>query len=678
MTEKSKIGSRNLSKKIVSDGARFLVTAILTLSQLACSTLAVTINGSSQDRIQLKTESLFDSLKALDSDGDKKLTIQDKIPQKAKLTNARGDVLVLKGVYPLSILWQEVSLAKEKDQEFLEITKQQLLEPPLFRAEKLIRDSYWDELTRRLDRDGILAMYDSKTDEGSSQQNQLKLRLYIPHSDKQLLTYYRSFLPYWRSHGVKVDLIRLPQQITPGYVRQLDGRHGVLSLGYEGSNGQDLKPLPFVVPGGRFNEMYGWDSYFIALGLIESGKLDLAKSMVDNFVYQIEHYGKILNANRSYYLTRSQPPFTTSMIRAVFDQLKPNEQSKEWLRKSIRSAMKEYREVWMAVPRLDPKTGLSRYYGEGLGPCPEVEVGHYDEVMKPFVGTQQFSKAKNSRELIELISKSLIANPQLNIRDPNLREFFIHDRTMRESGHDTTYRWHDRAADFLTVDLNTLLFKTESDFLALLESGDLPEGGEFGSRDFWRKALEQRKAKMNKFLWNDELGFYFDWDLKNNVQSDFISATGFYPLWAGVADQAMAERAVKFGLSELEQAGGVASTALSSLKKYNYPVGQRQWDYPNAWAPHQILIWQGLLSYGHKSDALRLAQKWRDMIEMGIRDYNGTIPEKYDVVDRTHKVFAEYGNVGTDFSYITKEGFGWMNTSILLSGKILEEGPRID
>ena len=137
-----------------------------------------------------------------------------------------------------------------------------------------------------------------------------------------------------------------------------------------------LKGLPFVVPGGRFNELYGWDSYMESLGLIVNEKVHLAKSMVIHFCFCIKHYGKILNANRSYYLNRSQPPFLTDMALRVYDQIKHEPGALDFLRLAIRAAMKEYYIIWTAQPRLDPITGLSRYRPEGLGVPPETEATH--------------------------------------------------------------------------------------------------------------------------------------------------------------------------------------------------------------------------------------------------------------------------------------------------------------
>ena len=142
--------------------------------------------------------------------------------------------------------------------------------------------------------------------------------------------------------------------------------------------------MPYVVPGGRFNELYCWDSYFIVLGLLQDGRTDLARGMADNLLYEVRYYGKIPNANRTYYLTRSQPPFLTSIIRAVYES---GAADKNWLASALKTAMAEYQNVWLGKDRL-VKIGpyeLSRYYDSGSGPCPEVEPGHYDEQIQPWL-----------------------------------------------------------------------------------------------------------------------------------------------------------------------------------------------------------------------------------------------------------------------------------------------------
>src|ERR1700687_2859537 len=127
----------------------------------------------------------------------------------------------------------------------------------------------------------------------------------------------------------------------------------------------------YVVPGGRFNEMYGWDSYFIILGLIKDKRTDLAKGMLENFFFEIENYGAILNANRTYFFTRSQPPFLTSMIREVYEHPADKPLSKAWLAKAYGYARRDYK-LWIAAPHLAGDTGLARYEDIGEGPVPEM------------------------------------------------------------------------------------------------------------------------------------------------------------------------------------------------------------------------------------------------------------------------------------------------------------------
>jgi alpha,alpha-trehalase len=189
---------------------------------------------------------------------------------------------------------------------------------------------------------------------------------------------------------------------VPESAKQLESRCNVQvknlppSAGQLGKAGSDSIDPPgllylqnrYVVPGGRFNEMYGWDSYFIIVGLLRDGRLDLAKGMVDNFLFEVEHYGGVLNANRTYYLTRSQPPFLTSMIMAIYEAQKAaGHEDLGWLRKAYQLAGKEH-SLWTKAPHLAGATGLSRYFDFGEGPAPESlkdETGHYREVVAFFL-----------------------------------------------------------------------------------------------------------------------------------------------------------------------------------------------------------------------------------------------------------------------------------------------------
>ena len=239
------------------------------------------------------------------------------------------------------------------------------------------------------------------------------------------LEYYQS-VALERPH-LNLDVIQLPEVITPIYVKSINFHPGILSLALRkdwdpSTNMHVTRGAPFVVPGGRFNEMYGWDSYFEALGLLVDGRVELARSMTENFMYEIEHYGKILNANRSYYLTRSQPPFLTDMILQCLVKLRlkpewPSSRCRVWLLQGMRASIKELLSVWMTGSRLDGETGLSKYHTEGIGMPPETESTHFNHILEPFakkhhVDVEKFKEMYFNDEVIE----------------PDLDDYFVHDR----------------------------------------------------------------------------------------------------------------------------------------------------------------------------------------------------------------------------------------------------------
>jgi len=610
-----------------------------------------------------------------DIDGDKKITIDDTPVMRAGrgdrrfwLISTDGKRYEVVGTYYLSNLLKELKLAQDEGYTIARIYPQRIFESPVRRISRSIREIYWDGLTRRIDEDNLEQILSDEKITTSGYRY-----IYVPHTDKLAYEYFTRVSE--RHPELKIRVERLSAEITPEYVRSLNGKHGTLVLALERKSGGQYAGVPFVVPGGRFNEMYGWDSYFEALGLLTDGRVDLAKAMVNNFVYQITHYGKILNANRTYYLTRSQPPFLTSMALAVCRSLPKNGNTKEWLKKVFLAAIKEYYEVWMNEDHLT-EIGLSRYYGSGLGPPPEVEPGHFKAIYRPFA-----LKLQMPQEKFEQLYKAG------EIEIPELDKFFIHDRCVRESGHDTTYRWEGyRCADFVTVDLNSLLYKIELDVARVIDlefDGKLvrTDGAEELSSTWYERA-KKRKTLMKKFLWDEGYGMFFDYDVVNKRRYVYVSATTFFPLWAYHIDNPMtrlvtreeAKRLLQSALPLLEMAGGIVASAESSRGPLSESRPARQWDYPNGWAPHQMLIWQGLLNYGFDEIAQRLIYRWLYTITRNAVDYNGTIPEKLDVVKRSHQVFAEYGNVGTKFAYITKEGFGWMNASYQVGLKMLLPG----
>ncbi len=645
-----------------------------------------------------------------DTNGDNLITVSD--PADGERGNRRFEIVAedgaryeVAGTYALSNLLQEITLALDDGRRIVAIDPNRIWEAPTHRIERSIREAYWDELTRRIDGENLgRILGDDKLATRSARRF-----LFVPYDDAAALTYFCTVAA--ARPGLRLQIERLPATITPAWVRSLDpqwkgkrrptsdpcpsstgkGRvapqHGLLVLALTTDARGRTSGVPFVVPGGRFNEMYGWDSYFEALGLLADGRIDLARAMVDNFVYQIVHYGKILNANRTYYLTRSQPPFLTSMISAVYQRMPHSEGDRTWLLRSLLAAIREYEDVWLGADRLT-STGLSRYYGSGIGAPPEVEPGHFDAVFE--------SHAVASGREKSAYEDGYRAG---DVSSPELDRYFVHDRCMRESGHDTTYRWDrlnsgdggdsgNRCADFATVDLNSLLYKTEVDIAWLIraELGDrlIRPDGSFETSSVWYERARERRDRIQQNLWDDERSMFFDYDLSTKSRHPYVSATTLYPLWAWnprdpdsrLLSDDQASRLVNAALPLLEMRGGVAASGLSSRGALSARRPQRQWDYPYGWAPHQMLVWQGLRNHGFDDVADRLTYKWLYTITLNAVQYNGTVPEKLDVVRRSHRVFAEYGNVGTDFDYITREGFGWMNASYQVGLRALSPSLR--
>lgn len=646
---------------------RLQLTFVLVFSGLITSLVPRLALGASAVRVEVSpSQEIARLLASVDADGDKKITVHDLHTKGAKkartqfsLRTKSGASLEVIGIYPLSNLLQELKLASDAGQGVVDAER--VFENPVARISRSIRERYWDNLTRRVDGESLAQLLeDPKIPQGEFRH------LYVPSTDQVGFDYFTRIAR--EKPELKVKVWKLPEVVDVEAYREIGARHGLLALALERREGGELRGVPFVVPGGRFNEMYGWDSYFEALGLLSDGRLDLAKAMVDNFVYQIEHYGKILNANRSYYLNRSQPPFLTSMISAVWEVLPKTPDDKRWLERALRAAIKEYETVWNHGDRRTA-SGLNCYYGSLHGIPPEVEKGHFDFVLKPAAKRHRLSQA----ELVKRYNSG-------RLRDDQLDEFFANDRAVRESGHDTTYRWRkngrDLAADFATVDLNSLLYMYELDLArftrdVFADSMAVPGREKPYSSAEWRARANRRKTLMLKLMWDPERKAFFDWDHIAGRRSDYWTATSFYPLWANdpkdpstrILSEADSKAMVAALLKELELPGGLASTSRSSLEAHGDRTHPRQWEWPNGWAPHQMLAWSGLKTYGFTNERDRLIYKWLYTITRNAADFNGTVPEKFDVLKRSHAVFAEYGNVGTEFSYITQEGFGWMNAS---------------
>ncbi len=604
-----------------------------------------------------------------DTDHDSRLTVLDgpvrgtsRGDRKFTIRAVDGRSFDLFGIQPLSHLLQELALAQERGSDTTFLVFHKLYEPPADRISRLIRERYWDGLTRTVDSAGLLIIaQDSKmaADGGSH-------HLYVPASDSLATAYFTSLSRRMPQPRLLVHPL-VPPDIAE-FAAQRRPLHGLLTLAMQRQPDGRLTGVPFVVPGGRFNEMYGWDSYFIALGLCADGRIDLARGMAENLAYEIRHYGKVLNANRTYYLSRSQPPFLTSITVEVYRRMTPGAAAKAWLAGMLDAAITEYDSVWMGTLRRT-ETGLSRYHDEGSGIPPEVEPGHFAPVFRQYASRHGMTPQALERAYRDNI-----------LRIPQLDTFFVHDRAMRESGHDTGYRLLGRCANLVTVDLNALLYKTEDDLARLIRtefagSLELPPGRTTTALE-WQDRARTRRARIDSLLWDGQRGIYLDYDFVAQRRVPYTSATSLYPLWAGCASTEQARRSVSTLLPLLEEPGGIASSDELSRGPVTPEHPLRQWDHPFGWAPHQMLAWSGLQHYGFDALVQRLVYRWLFTITINAAHFAGTVTEKYDVQQRSHQVFAEYGNVGTDFSYITREGFGWTNASYQVGLQLLTTSLR--
>jgi alpha,alpha-trehalase len=421
----------------------------------------------------------------------------------------------------------------------------------------------------------------------------------------------------------------------------------------------------YVVPGGRFNEMYGWDSYFIIRGLLRAGRVELARGMVDNFFFEVEHYGAMLNANRTYYLTRSQPPFLSSMFVDVYEALqKSGHADPAWLAKAYADIQKDY-EMWNSDPHLAGDTGLSRYYDFGEGPPAEAlqdEAGFYRKVASYFF----FHPERADHYIVE--DRAKISEPvagaayALQVCDASATtaragcekqqnfylsaDYYKGDRSMRESGFDVSFRFGPFGAathHYAPVCLNSLLYKTEKDLEQV--SRWL---GRTADADKWSGRAEKRKKLIVRYLWDEKSGLFFDYDLQTRQRSSYRYATTFYPLWAGLATPEQAKAVVK-NLAAFENPGGLAMSTEDS---------GAQWDLPYGWGNIEMLAVEGLRRNGFNVDADRISYEFLSMVAENFRR-DGNIREKYNVVARSSEAHAELG-----YS-MNVVGFGWTNAAFL-------------
>ena len=394
--------------------------------------------------------------------------------------------------------------------------------------------------------------------------------------------------------------------------------------------GSSLLPLPhpYIVPGGRFREIYYWDSYFTMLGLKESGETEMIENMIRNFAYLIETYGHIPNGNRSYYIGRSQPPFFAAMV-----QLLASIKGDNIYGVFLPALEKEYK-FWM-----DGSSKLK--VGQAYRRAVKMRDG---SILNRYWDDSYVPRQESWREDMETAKRS----------GRNVIEMYKHLRAGAESGIDFSNRWFAdgknltslQVTNYIAVDLNSLLLNLEY----TLAKAKQVTGKDSLANDL-RKKAERRRAAIDKYCWNSKLNYYCDYNFKTQRILNEVTPAGMYPFcfFESKPDylSLQAKKASEAIKTKLLQPGGVTTTARNT---------NQQWDSPNGWAPlNWMTIW-GLDRCGQKELAKDIAMRWMKLnIDVYLR--TGKLMEKYNVVDT--QLEAGGGE------YPGQDGFGWTNGVLL-------------
>lgn len=393
-------------------------------------------------------------------------------------------------------------------------------------------------------------------------------------------------------------------------------------------------PNPYVVPGGRFGEMYYWDSYFTVLGLAGSGRLDLMHSMADNFAYLIDTYGHVPNGNRSYYLSRSQPP-VFALMTELFEAhgVRPALRYLPRLRKEYAFWMEgadELRrnEMHRHCVRMDDGALLNRYWDDRDTPR--------EESYLEDVGT-----AAQGRRPVHEVYREL--------------------RAGAASGWDFSSRWCDdggglatiRTTSILPVDLNGFLHKLETQIAKLAAAG----GDEATAIEFKGRADSRRRA-VDHWLWSDTAGAYVDYDCRHGHRRERLSAATATPLFVGLASPSQARRVAEAIRTRLLEDGGIATTERTS---------DEQWDQPNGWAPLQWMAIAGLADYGETALSHEIGRRWLTTVASHYRREHKLV-EKYVL-----QLSPDGARGGSGGEYPLQDGFGWTNG---VTRRLLHDGTR--
>jgi alpha,alpha-trehalase len=379
-------------------------------------------------------------------------------------------------------------------------------------------------------------------------------------------------------------------------------------------------PEPYVVPGGRFRELYYWDSYFTMLGLVESGRHDLVEHMVRDFAYLIDTYGHVPNGTRTYYLSRSQPPFFYAMVGLL-----NGEDPAAAYARYLPELRREYA-FWM-----QGEIGLRR--GTAHRHVVAMPKG---AILNRFWDDADTPRDESYREDAELARRSG--------RIP--RQVYRNVRAAAESGWDFSSRWFAdgrslatiNTTEIVPIDLNSLMFGLENAISAGCGRAD----DQSCATEFTRRAAARREA-VNRYLWDSAAGVYRDYRWVKQAQVPRVSAATLYPLFVALAAEPQAAAVARTVSRELLKAGGIVTTPL---------VSGQQWDAPNGWAPLQWIGVSGLRRYSILPLAETIACRWMVGVNR-VYGADGKLVEKYDVIAT--------GRLGGGGEYPLQDGFGWTN-----------------
>lgn len=388
-----------------------------------------------------------------------------------------------------------------------------------------------------------------------------------------------------------------------------------------------LIPLPhsYIVPGGRFEEQFYWDTYFIMLGLAADGRWEMISGMMKNYAFMLRKFGMIPTANRTYFLSRSQPPFFAYMVRLLASHRGRTRTYAEYLP----SMLIEYR-FWMKGRKEFKEHIGARGYARVVRMPNGIILNRYFD-----------NRATPRQDALQIDTETAERSSTLD-----KEKIFVDLRAGAESGWDFSSRWFRspqdiesiHTTDMVPVDLNCLLYQLER---TIGEAYTLIKQPLLAKR-YYRLA-EKRAETIIKYCWDPRQRFFSDYDFHAGMTTGKLTLAALYPLYVRIASSEQAEMVARRVEAEFLKDGGLITTLEEN--------GQ-QWDSPNGWAPLHWVAIQGLREYGYHALANQIRDRWLAVNEKLFANERRMI-EKYNVVDA--------GEPGGGGEYALQDGFGWTN-----------------